>query len=364
MNFINSSKYGTTSLALWSIGLFSFLFASGTQAINGAPINCSKKKLVTYERNICSDDALRLQDRYLEQQYADKKRRLQDANKNGTYENSLGVLETAAKKLFVEIQLCPPDDKICVSDAYAKTSAIVGGCFTPNNKCEEIPSSNPGAIQASKAEIFAYNKDHLKMSPYGIDYLTGKEAISLCLYNDMANIATIGIGHVVDSDGHRSVSEVKKMIPPKLWLEYKDGITIGKARQAKLEDVQEKVKALSSKITVKLNQCQMDAVISLAFNAGPNDKENLWKLINGCEWDKVPAKMAEWNKARDPQSHQLVVSTGLVNRRREEGEMFLKCKYALQKPQNITCVKKKTTRMDDGRAFIEEYMIKEGQSAD
>lgn len=364
MNFINSSKYGTTSRALWSIGLFSFLFASGTQAINGAPINCSKKKLATYERNICSDNALILQDRYLEQQYADKKRRLQDANKNGTYENSLGVLETAAKKLFVEIQLCPPDDKICVSDAYAKTSAIVGGCFTPNNKCEEIPSSNLGAIQASKAEIFAYNKDHLKMSPYGIDYLTGKEAISLCLYNDMANIATIGIGHVVDSDGHRSASEVKKMIPPKLWLEYKDGITIGKARQAKLEDVQEKVKALSSKITVKLNQCQMDAVISLAFNAGPNDKENLLKLINGCEWDKVPAKMAEWNKARDPQSHQLIVSTGLVNRRREEGEMFSKCRYALQKPQNVTCVKKKSTRMDNGRPFIEEYMIMEGQSAD
>lgn len=367
MNFSRSRQRHDRSWLVFTLLMVTTTPIKDASALSGRPINCDGKKPNSYERTICNDSVLNSQDQDFEKQFSEKLKRINDADKPPhRFKNAQGLLDSVQKQLLSDIKRCDQGDILCIAGAYAKARAIVGGCFIEDNKCEKIAPSNSSTkggtkpSQASRSDIIGFNRQQLLLSPYGLNYITGKEGLVLCFYDDIAGISTIGFGHVVDQKNHAPTRELKNQVPPTLWLRYKDGITMEKAKDLKNDDLKQIIEPMLSKITVKLNQCQVDTIISLAFNSGSGDKQNLWNLINDCQWEQVPAKMAEWNKVT--KNGQKVVDPGLAIRRMEEGQIFSSCRYAIQHPKNYQCAEHETIRMESGIEIRETYKMRKGQS--
>lgn len=309
-----------------------------------APVDCAAKKLDGTARLICEDGSLRTSNENFSRHLDEKRKRLVGGGEK--YSQSVGRIDSTVKKLGLDIDHCK-SDTFCLSDAYARADAIVGGCYIQNNRCEKIPPSDPSHKVAKNEDFIKHNKDQLRASPLGIDLLKSFEAISLCLYNDSANYATIGIGHLID---YKPFSELRKAVPPTDWKRFKNGISDNKAMDIKQDDIKDRVtNFIFSKIETKLNQCQTDALISFLYNAGTGGKQNLYNLINNCEWAKVGSKMKEYIHAGGK------ISKGLINRRNQEGELWDKCVYSLTQPDRVKCCDYETI---DGK---ERYRAKCGQ---
>lgn len=67
---------------------------------------------------------------------------------------------------------------------------------------------------------------------------------------------------------------------------------------------------------VPLAQHEFDALVSWAYNTGGPSKASLWAALNAGRKDRIPDKLAEWNKAGGK------VLAGLTRRRKSEGELF------------------------------------------
>jgi len=111
---------------------------------------------------------------------------------------------------------------------------------------------------------------------------------------------TIGYGHTKDvQEGDQWTKEKAEFM---LWRELE-------------EEYEHYVNSL---VTVPINQCQFDALVSWVYNLGPNNlkKSSMLRILNEGKYDEVPAQMKRWNKAGGK------VLEGLIRRREAEADMF------------------------------------------
>lgn len=152
------------------------------------------------------------------------------------------------------------------------------------------------------------------LSDEGAAFIGRFEGFRAELYNDPAGHCTIGYGHLVHQ-GACNGSEPAR---------FKKGLTQKQALKLLKEDAATAGSAVSSSVTVPLNQAQFDALVSFVFNLGAGNfrASTLLKKINARDFKAVPAELAKWVHAGDK------VLQGLVTRRAAEAKLFSTGAYA------------------------------------
>jgi len=151
--------------------------------------------------------------------------------------------------------------------------------------------------------------DSLHVSAAGIDLIAGFEGWSATLYNDVADNATIGYGHLVHAG---PITNADRNGP------YGKGISKQQGLALLASDVESKAQAVRQYVTVKLNQGQFDALVSFAYNVGAGNLKSstLLKKLNAGDYAGAANEFANWTKAGGK------VLEGLKRRRAAEAAMF------------------------------------------
>jgi len=159
--------------------------------------------------------------------------------------------------------------------------------------------------------------DSLKTSKSGLEFLSNWEGCILKPYKDIAGLRTIGIGHLI-----------------KPGENFPDDVLITKERALEIlaEDVKICEDAIKKHIKVPLGQNQFDALVSFGFNCGVGvySKSGVATVLNAGKYADVPAQLLSWSKARV--NGVLQVVQGLYNRRKSEGQLFMKSDTATISP--------------------------------
>jgi len=151
--------------------------------------------------------------------------------------------------------------------------------------------------------------ENLSTSKEGLEFIANWEGCVLKPYKDIAGLRTIGIGHLI-----------------KPGEDFPDGVAITKEKALEIlaEDVKLCEDAIKKHIKVVLNQNQFDALVSFGFNCGTGVYTNSGAsaALNAGKYADVPAQLLSWSKARINGALQTV--QGLYNRRKSEGQLFMK----------------------------------------
>lgn len=141
--------------------------------------------------------------------------------------------------------------------------------------------------------------------------IKNSEGFRLEAYLCPANVWTIGWGST-EIDG----KPVKKGLK----------ITEKKAQEQFDKDVEYRVKAVLGMVKKPLNENQLGALVSLAYNiglwAGGFQTSTLLRQLNLGNYQNAADQFLRWNKATV--NGKLVVLAGLVTRRAKERALFLK----------------------------------------
>ena len=139
----------------------------------------------------------------------------------------------------------------------------------------------------------------MKISQEGLALIKKFEGLELHAYKCAAGVWTIGYGHTKD------VSEGMQ-------------ITHTEAEKMLVEELAEYEKAVLDAVTISLDQCMFDALVSWTYNLGPTNlnSSTLLKVLNSGEYADVPAQLKRWNKAGGK------VLDGLIRRREAEALLF------------------------------------------
>ena len=148
----------------------------------------------------------------------------------------------------------------------------------------------------------------------GLNFLRNYEHLVLHMYNDSANHATIGYGHLIH---HGPISGVISEQP------FLNGITEQQATELLRQDLKPREILVNSSVLVPLFQHEYDAKVIFCFNIGNNgfSSSGALRKLNAGKYSEVPDEMMKWNKAGGQ------VSQGLINRRTEEVEIFTNADY-------------------------------------
>jgi GH24 family phage-related lysozyme (muramidase) len=143
----------------------------------------------------------------------------------------------------------------------------------------------------------------MRVSQKGINLIKKYEGLRLVAYLCPANVLTIGYGHT--------------------GVDVKPGMQITEEEADRLlwKDTESAQQAVSSFVSIKINQNEYDALVSFVFNVGPTAFVNstLLKLLNQRADRKIVAgEFGRWVKAGDDKP-----ILGLVRRREEEKKLFL-----------------------------------------
>ncbi len=139
----------------------------------------------------------------------------------------------------------------------------------------------------------------------GLQFIRDAESLRLTAYKDSGGVWTIGYGSTI-VDG--------SPVMPGM------AITKDKAEECLRSDVEKFEKAVAKFVTVKLNQNQFSALVSLCYNIGIGafSGSTLVKVLNKSDYAGAADQILRWNKDNGK------VVQGLVNRRKRERELFLK----------------------------------------
>lgn len=139
----------------------------------------------------------------------------------------------------------------------------------------------------------------MKISQEGISLIKKFEGCELEAYQDAVGIWTIGYGHIKG---------------------VKEGMTITKqqAEEMLVHELTEYEQHVLNQVSISLDQCMFDALVSWTFNLGPTNlsSSTLLKVLNSGDYEGVPAQIKRWNKAGGK------VLEGLVRRREAEALLF------------------------------------------
>lgn len=146
------------------------------------------------------------------------------------------------------------------------------------------------------------NKDNpTGISDVGIDLIKKWEGFRSRAYLDPVGVWTIGYGHT------KGVKRGQMITEPEALALLK-------------EEVKTYANAVKEKVTVELNQNQFDALTSFTYNVGIGALSNstLLKRLNKEQYTAAAEQLLRWVKGDGR------TLPGLVNRRQEERELFLK----------------------------------------
>ncbi|KVR21739.1 hypothetical protein WK13_34945 [Burkholderia ubonensis] len=101
-------------------------------------------------------------------------------------------------------------------------------------------------------------------------------------------------------------------------------LTSADAEALLIRDLAPRVAAVNELVTVEVNQNEFDALVCWLYNVGRENARTstLLRMLNSGLRASAAAQFAVWNKITDPATKQLVVSNGLVNRRKTEAMLF------------------------------------------
>ena len=151
-----------------------------------------------------------------------------------------------------------------------------------------------------------------EISDNGINFIAEEERFVDHLYNDPAGHCTIGFGHLI----HRGRCTAADRAKWGARIKREDALGL------LLKDAQRFVSGVNHLVRVKINQPQFDALVSFHFNTGALRSSSALRELNQCKYEKVPGKLALYNKARN-EADELIELPGLTARRAKEGAMFL-----------------------------------------
>lgn len=153
-------------------------------------------------------------------------------------------------------------------------------------------------------------------SPEGEEQLIFSEALKLKAYLDSAGIWTIGVG---------STRYFDKPGAPR--VQKGDVITEEYALFLMRYEISRMWAQMEQAIRVPLEQWQVDALISFAYNVGVGAflRSTLLVKLNAGDFEGAEAEFPRWNKETVNGVKQ--VSKGLNNRRQVEVDMFGYAKY-------------------------------------
>lgn len=143
--------------------------------------------------------------------------------------------------------------------------------------------------------------EKMRTSAVGINLIKRWEGFRSKAYLCPANVWTIGYGHTKTAKAGQVISELQ-------------------AKSLLIRDLAEYEQAVNELVTVPLTQNQFDALVSFAFNVGTGafSRSTLLRVLNRGEYEKVASQFGRWVNGGGRKL------PGLVNRRREERELFLK----------------------------------------
>lgn len=146
------------------------------------------------------------------------------------------------------------------------------------------------------------SNSNMVVSQVGINLIKKWEGVRLTAYQDSGGVWTIGYGHT------QGVYQ---------------GMTITQAQAENYlkQDIQSHVAYMKNVVKAALNQNQFDALASFHFNVGAYVLQNnttLLSYLNNRQWQNAVSEMKKYIKVGN------VVNQGLVNRRNDEGNLFLK----------------------------------------
>jgi lysozyme len=154
----------------------------------------------------------------------------------------------------------------------------------------------------------------MQMSENGLELLKQWEGFKSKMYKDSAGLPTIGVGHLLT----KSELTSGKITISNVAVEYVDGLTDQQVLDLLSQDVNPAAAAVTSRVTVTLNQNQFDALVSFTFNVGIGafSGSTLLKVLNQGQYNQVPDQLLRWNKAGGK------VVPGLTNRRQNEIKLW------------------------------------------
>jgi len=133
-----------------------------------------------------------------------------------------------------------------------------------------------------------------------IDLIKDFEGLKLDAYKCSAGVWTIGYGSTYGV--HRG-----------------DTITLTRAEELLLEDLEPFCADINKLVKVDLNQNQFDALVSLCYNIGTGNFKNstLLRLLNAGNFGLAAEQFHLWRRAKGK------ILQGLVNRRKREYDLFI-----------------------------------------
>ncbi len=139
------------------------------------------------------------------------------------------------------------------------------------------------------------------MTKEGRELLIEEEGCKLQIYKDVRGLDTIGVGHLLTVD---DVATGR----------YQAGLTTQDAMELLAADLVPREAQVRALVTVPLTDCQLDALVSFAFNIGLHafKTSTLLRRLNAGFSAEVPTQMREWNLTDGK------ICQGLVNRREKE----------------------------------------------
>lgn len=152
------------------------------------------------------------------------------------------------------------------------------------------------------------------ISQDGLEFLKNYENFRAVLYNDSANHATIGYGHLV----HRGPIDGRASERP-----FQGGISSHQGEALLRTDLSVSEAAVNRFARVPLHQHEYDAIVIFTFNIGVTEFSHSTALrrLNAGNYASVSSAMKMFNRAGGG------VSNGLINRRAEEAEIFDSADY-------------------------------------
>ena len=152
-----------------------------------------------------------------------------------------------------------------------------------------------------------------------VDLIKQFEGLYLKAYLCPADYWTIGYGHCITKDGQMLKGVSQKALALSV---FPNGIIEVEADKLLANDISNFANKVKSVIKVSLNDNQLSALISFAFNVGIGNltSSTLLRKLNIGDYDCVPIELMRWVNAT--KKGKKVKLAGLVNRRMAEAKLW------------------------------------------